>query len=83
MDLGVIEGRDAVAVPDPPGGRLDQASQAAGDLVGVPGAVLGERLQGLPVGRSLEGQDGLGDGVLLDVEGHGGDPLGEAAEAAA
>ena len=47
----------------------------------APGAVLGEGLQGLPVAGALDGQDGLGDGVLLDVEGQGGDPLGEAAEA--
>ena len=28
MDLGVIDGRDMVAVPDPPRGGLDQPSQA-------------------------------------------------------
>ena len=48
-----------------------------------PGAVLGERLQGLPVGEPLDGDDRLGDGVFLDVQGQGGDPLDEAAVAGA
>ena len=30
VDLGVIDGRDMVAVPDPTGGRLDQAGQSCG-----------------------------------------------------
>ena len=83
MDLGVVDGRDVIAVPDPTGGGLDQAGQVVGDAALVPAAVLGEGLQGLPGGGLLQGQDRLGDGVLLDVERHGGDPLGEAAEAAA
>ena len=82
MDLGVIDGRDMVAVPDPPWGGGDQPSQGPGDAVLVPGAVLGEGFQGFPGGGLLEGQDRLGDGVFLDVERHGGDPLGEAVEAA-
>src|SRR5208337_3671635 len=72
-----------VAVPDPTRGGRDQASQGPGDAVFVPGAVLGERFQGLPGGGPLQGQDRLGDGVFLDVERHGGDPLGEAVEAVA
>src|SRR5271166_2762000 len=83
MDLGVIDGRDPVAVPDPPRSGVDQVSQGPGDAVLVPGAVLGEGFQGLPGGGLLQGQDRLGDGVFLDVERHGGDPLGEAVEAAA
>src|SRR4029077_3360363 len=72
MNLGVINGREVVAVPEPPGGGLDQPGQAPGDGGGAPGAVLGEGLQGLPVGGPLQGQDGLGDGVFLDVDGHRG-----------
>ena len=68
MDLGVIDGRDMVAVPDPTRGGRDQASQSPGDAVFVPGAVLGERFQSLPGGGLLQGQDRLGDGVFLDVE---------------
>src|SRR5919107_1040270 len=34
VDLGVIDGRDTVAVPDAAGGRLDEAGQTAGDLIG-------------------------------------------------
>src|SRR5262249_42521244 len=83
MDLGVIDGRDVVAVPDPPRGGGDQAGQVVGDAALVPAAVLGEGLEGLPGGGLLQGQDRLGDGVLLDVEDQGGDPLGEVAEAAA
>ena len=83
MDLGVIDGRDLVAVPDPTRGDRDQASQGPGDAVFAPGAVLGEGLQGLPGGGLLQGQDRLGDGVFLDVDRHGGDPLGEAVEAVA
>ena len=63
MDLGVIDGRDMIAVPEPPGGGLDQPGQAGGDVVGVPGAVLGEGFQCLPVSGPLQGQDRLGDGV--------------------
>ncbi len=83
MDLGVIDGRDIVAVPDPTRGVRDQPSQAPGDPVLVPGAVLGEGFQSFPGGRLLQSQDRLGDGVFLDVQRHGGNPLGEAVEAAA
>src|SRR5208337_1436960 len=79
MDLGVIDGRDMVAVPDPTRGGRDQVSQGLGDAVFVPGAVLGEGFQRLPGGGLLPGQDRLGDGVFLDVDRHGGDPVGEAA----
>src|SRR6516165_6771977 len=47
----------------------------------MPVAVLGEELQGLPVGDAVEADEGLGDGVLFDVEGQSGDPLDEAASA--
>src|SRR5271166_5538185 len=83
MDLGVIDRRDLVAVPDPTRGGGDQVGQGPGDAVLVPGAVLGEGFQGLPGGGLLQGQDRLGDGVFLDVERHGGDPLSEAVEAVA
>ena len=81
MDLGVVDGRGDVAVPGPTRGGLDQAGQVVGDAALVPAAVLGEGLQGLPVGGPVDGGDRLGDGVLLDVDRHGGDPLGEPAEA--
>ena len=83
MDLGVIDGRDPVAMPDPPGFLVDELRQCAGEGFGLPGGVLGEGLQGLPVVETLDGDDGLGDGVLLDVEGQCGDPLDEAAVAGA
>ena len=68
MDLGVIDGRDLVAVPDPTRGGRDQASEGLSDAVLVPGAVLGEGFQGFPGGGLLQGQDRLGNGVFLDVE---------------
>ena len=83
MDLGVIDSRDTVAVPDPTRGRGDQVGQGPGDAVLVPGAILGERFQGLPGGGLLQGQDRLGDGVFLNVQRHGGDPFSEAVEAVA
>ncbi len=83
MGFGVIDGRDPVAVPDAARGGLDQTRQPPGDAVGVPAAVLGEAFQGLPGPGLVQGQDRLGDGMLLDVEGHGGDPLGKVGEAAA
>src|SRR5262249_10674096 len=43
---------------------------------------LGERLEGLPVVGSVQGNEGLGDGVLFDIEGQPGDPLDEALLAA-
>jgi hypothetical protein len=79
VDLGVIDGRDVIAVPDPSGGLLDEPGQGAGDEVAAPGAGLGEGLHGLPVGGPFDGEDRLGDGVLLDIEGHGGDPCDEMA----
>ena len=77
MDLGVIDGRGPVAVPDPPGGLVDEPTQS-GKSSGPPDAVLGEGLEGFPVGDPLDGDDRLGDGVLLGVDGQCGDPLGEA-----
>ena len=81
MNLGVIDGRDVVAVPDPAGGVLDQPGQDGRHGVGVPGSVLGEALQSPPIGGPFDGQDRLGDGVLLDVEGQRRDPLDETAVA--
>src|SRR5512135_327835 len=78
VHLGVVAGRDVVSVPEPPGGRLGEPGQGARDGPAAPGAVLGEGLQGLPVVGALDGRDRLGDGVFLDVQGQGGDPLGEA-----
>ena len=83
MNLGIVDGRDMIAVPNPPRRFFNQLGQAPGDVVGAPGAVLGERLHGFPVGGAIQGQNGLGDGVLLDVDGHGGDPLEEATISAA
>jgi hypothetical protein len=82
MDLGVVEHPDMVAIPEPVWGLLDQPRQCGGDVVGVPGAVFGEGLQGFPVGGPIEGEHGLCDGMLLDIDRQGGDPLGEAPEAA-
>src|SRR5512135_1593792 len=78
VDLGVIARRDVVAVPEPPRGRVGEPGQASGYGSAAPGAVLGEGLQGLPVVGAFDGQDRLGDRVLLDVQGQGGDPLGKA-----
>ena len=68
MDLGVIDSRDMVAVPDSPRGSGNQPSQAPGDAVLVPGAVLGEGFQGFPGGGLLQSQDRLGDSVFLNVQ---------------
>jgi hypothetical protein len=59
MHPGVVAGPGAVAVPDPPGGVVDEACGGAGDGWEVPGAVLGEDLQGLPVVGAVEGDEGL------------------------
>ena len=83
MHLGVVAGPDAVAVPESPRGLLQGLGGDLLDVADVPGAVLGEGLQGLPVVLASQADQGLGDGVLLVVEGQAGDPLGEAAEAAA
>ena len=79
VHLGVIDGVDVVAMPDPPRGRLDQAGQVAGDGDGVPPPVLDEPLHRPPVGHPLDGDNRLGDGVFLNVQGQGGDPLDEPA----
>lgn len=78
MDLGVIDGRDVIAVPDPAGGLGDEPGQGPGDEVAAPGAGLGESLQRLPAGGPFDREDRLGDGVLLDVQCHRSDPFSEA-----
>lgn len=77
VDLGIVDGRDVEAVTGPPGRFLDQAGQARGNIVAMPGAVFGEALHGLPIIGAFDGEDALGDGMLLDVECQRGDPLGE------
>src|SRR5262249_46265438 len=81
VDLGVVHGRDAVAMPAVARGRVEQSGEAVDQQGLVPVAGFDERLQGLPVVRPVEGEQGLGDGVLLDVEGQSGDPLDEASPA--
>ena len=68
MDLGVVERPDMVAIPEPGRGLLDEPRQRARDVVVVPGAVLGEGLQGFPVAGPVEGEHGLSDRVLLDID---------------
>src|SRR5207248_4601692 len=82
MHLGVVTGPGGVAVPGAVGPAAEGACQAPLQEAEVPGAVLGEGLQGLPVGHAVQSDEGLGDGVLLDVEGQAGDPLDEALLAA-
>src|SRR5207244_6937785 len=48
MNFGVIDARDMIAVPDSTRGGFHEASQGAGDIVGAPGAVLGEGFQAFP-----------------------------------
>ena len=81
--LGVVAGPDAVAVPGAVGPAVEAVRQAPVQAAQVPGAVLGEGLQGLPVLGAVQADKRLGDGVLLDVEGQAGDPLDEALLAAA
>src|SRR5262249_19463573 len=81
MDLGVVGGPDVVAVPAAARDVFEEPCRGGLQEVGAPGAVLDEGFQGLPVAGSVEGDQGLGDGVLLDVEGQPGDPRGEAREA--
>src|SRR5436305_12826676 len=50
VDLGVIDGRDVVAVPGAAGGLLDQTGEVAGDGGGVQAAVLGDGLHRLSAG---------------------------------
>jgi hypothetical protein len=83
VHLGVVGGPDVVAVPGPPGQAAEVVGQPPLEEAAVPGAVLGEALQGLPVVHAVQADQRLGDGVLLDVEGQAGDPLDEALPAAA
>ena len=70
------------AVPQAVGSLIDQAGGDVFEGVLVPRAVLGKGLQGLPVLGPVQADERLGDGVLLDVEGQAGKPLGEELEAA-
>jgi len=77
VDLGVVAGPDLVAMPGAVGQSVEAACQAPGQAAGLPGAILGECFQRLPVVDAVQGDQRLGDGVLLDVEGQAGDPLDE------
>src|SRR4051812_42327807 len=77
MDLGVVAGPDAVAVPGAAGQAVEAAGQALLEEAEVPTAVLGEGLEGLPVLHAVEADERLGDGVFLDVQGQAGGPLDE------
>src|SRR5207237_466942 len=81
VDLGVVPGPDAVAIPRPPRGLVQQPRGGALQGILVPGPVLDKALQRLPVPGPVGADQRLGDRVLLDVERQPGDPLGEAAEA--
>jgi hypothetical protein len=82
MDLAVVEGMDAVAVPEASRGFFEQVGQAPFEQVLVPVADLGEVLQFLPALVQAQGDERLGDGVFFDVEGQAGDPDDKGAEAA-
>ena len=77
VNLGVVGCPDVIAVPEAVGQPFEASGQGILDQGEVPGAVLSEGLQGLPVLRSVQGDEGLGEGVFLDVEGKAGGPLDE------
>src|SRR5262249_49237295 len=83
VDVGIVAGPDVVAVAGAVGQVVDVACQAPLEEPQIPGAVLGEGLQGLPVGHPVQADEGLGDGVLFDVASQAGDPLDKALLAAA
>ncbi len=75
MDLGVVQSRDAVAIPAFAGAEIEQLGEAVFQqgLIPVPGFDKG--FQNLPVIGAAEGDEGLGDGMFFDIEGQSGDPL--------
>src|SRR5262249_60917273 len=81
VDVAVVAGKDMEAVPGAARCAVQGAGQSPLQGHAVPGAVLGEGLQSLPIAGPADADEGLGDGVLLDVEGQAGDPLGEATPA--
>jgi hypothetical protein len=81
MDLAVIASVDVEAVPQAAGVVLEQGVDDADQTIMIPGAILDKGLQGHPVVGLCGGEQGLGDGVLLDVEDQPGEPLDEAAKA--
>src|SRR5262245_16918836 len=80
MRLAVVDRPDAIAVPPPTRRLVNQVGGGTFEGVRVPGAVLSERLDGLPVAGQVQADQGLSDGVLLDVEYEARQPLGEALE---
>src|SRR5260370_15831717 len=82
VDLAVVEGVDAVAVPEAPAGVFEQVGEGPLDQFRVPVADLGKVLYLLPAVFEAQGDAGLADGVFLVVEGQSSDPDDEAAEAA-
>ena len=65
-------------MPDPPRGSLDHLGQGVFHTLAVPGTGFGEGLHRLPVVDPFHGNYGLGEGVFLDVEDQGGEPLNDA-----
>src|SRR5512135_2610988 len=78
VDLGIIDGIDPKAVPEPTGSGLQESGQRVLDLVCLPRSRPCEGLQRLPVVGAIQGEHGRGDGVLLDVQRQAGDPLDKA-----
>ena len=70
-------------MPEPTRGRGAQASQGPVDQVLVPGPFSAEDFSSFQFVDAPQGEDGLGDGVFLDVEGQRGDPDDEAVETTA
>src|SRR5262249_34087471 len=75
--LGVVDGPDVEAVPEASGGLFEGPGGDDLDFLLIPGAVLDEGFQGAVLLGEIEGEEGLGDGVLLDVQRQAGEPLDE------
>ena len=67
MDFSIVAGPDVETVPDTSGSVFQELAGNAFDVVAVPGAVLGEGFQGFPVVGPFQSDEGLGDGVFLNI----------------
>jgi hypothetical protein len=76
VDLGVIDGRDPVVVPEGGMGRCDGAPHGPLDGLVFPPAALDESFQGHPVALQTQAGQGLRDGVLFHVQHQPGHPFG-------
>ena len=79
MHFGIVAGTNVVAIPETSGSVFQESDGNVFEAFAVPGAILREGFESLPVVGLLQGGEGLGNGVFFDVAGESGEPPDERA----